>query len=222
MPKLIILFFSIIKSIYINFRILPFNEALKLPIFITYNTRIKCKKGCLKINSEWLRPFMIKIGVGDVGIFDKRKSKSIVIIYGKIVFKGRAFIGHGTKINCNKNGNLIIGDNFTVTAESNIICSKEIAFGNDNLISWNVLIMDTDFHKIFDANNNTRINSDESIVIGDKVWISANSTILKGSRISHGTIVGASSLVSKKFNDEKIIIAGNPAKKIRENIEWRN
>ena len=45
--------------------------------------------------------------------------------------------------------------------------------------------------------------------------------IFKGAVIPDGSVVGAGSLVNKKFEEENILIAGSPAKKIRSDIEWR-
>lgn len=69
---------------------------------------------------------MIKIGFGNVGIFDKKRSRGILAIYGHIRFYGRANIGHGSKINVGKEGLLDLGANFVITAETSIICYKRI------------------------------------------------------------------------------------------------
>ncbi len=50
--------------------------------------------------------------------------------------------------------------------------------------------------------------------IGDRVWIGANVTILKGVTIGDDAIIGAGSVVTKNV-PEKAIVAGVPAKVIR-------
>ena len=47
------------------------------------------------------------------------------------------------------------------------------------------------------------------------------SLILKGAKISDGSVVGAMSLVNKKFEEENIVLAGVPARKIRGNVSWK-
>ena len=64
---------------------------------------------------------MISIGYGEVGIFDMKRSRSIWQVYGEVVFKGKANIGHGSKISVDKNGTLELGNNFKTTAESAIV-----------------------------------------------------------------------------------------------------
>ena len=73
---------------------------------------------------------------------------------------------------------LHFGDNFDVTGSSSIICSKNITFGNDSLLSWDILIMDSDFHPILNRNKD-RVNSPLPINIENGVWIGCRSTILK-------------------------------------------
>jgi acetyltransferase-like isoleucine patch superfamily enzyme len=50
--------------------------------------------------------------------------------------------------------------------------------------------------------------------IGDRVWIGANVTILKGVTIGNDAVVGAGSVVTKDV-PERAIAVGNPAKVIK-------
>lgn len=36
---------SVPKSIYVSFRLLPFRQAVRIPIFVRYNTKLLCLKG---------------------------------------------------------------------------------------------------------------------------------------------------------------------------------
>lgn len=54
------------------------------------------------------------------------------------------------------------------------------------------------------------------IVIGKRCWIGANAVILPGVRLGDDVIVGAGSVVTKSF-DSNLIIAGCPAKIIKQN-----
>ena len=65
------------------------------------------------------------------------------------------------------------------TAETSIVAFTEIRFGNNCLLSWDILVMDTDFHKLKDEFGNI-INKPRPIIIGDRIWIGCRCLILKG------------------------------------------
>ena len=90
--------------------------------------------------------------------------------------------------------------------------------GNNSIISWDCLILDTDFHRIYKDGN--IINENKLIEIGNHVWIGAKSTIFKGTKIADGSVIGAGSFCTGLLSDEKSIYAGQPAKLIKKNINW--
>ena len=55
----------------------------------------------------------------------------------------------------------------------------------------------------------------KDVIIGAKCWIGMNSIILPGVKLGDHTIVGAGSIVTKSFSNGNMIIAGNPAKVIK-------
>ena len=52
------------------------------------------------------------------------------------------------------------------------------------------------------------------IHIGDNSFIGAKTVILPGVSLPNNTIVGSGSVVTKSFSEERMIIAGNPAKQV--------
>ncbi|MBA3922058.1 MAG: acyltransferase [Nostocaceae cyanobacterium] len=115
----------------------------------------------------------------------------------------------------------------TYIGKCHLITSTRIFVGNNVLISWGVTIVDHDSHSIsysqrtqdiFDWKNGSKNWSNvvcKPIHISDKVWIGFNVIILKGVTIGEGAIVGAGSVVTKDV-PAWTIVAGNPAKAIRE------
>ena len=121
-----------------------------------------------------------------------------------------------------ENSKLIIGKNCSIGGMKIISAekAKTIRFGEDCNISFDIRVHTSDSHTIFDSNMNGVINRGGDIVIGDRVWICQNTTILKNTEIKNDTVIGASSLVNKKFEESNVIIAGNPAKVVKRNIKW--
>ncbi|MCI2230247.1 acyltransferase [Polaribacter sp. MSW13] len=207
-----------LKSIYFNLKYLPFKDAIKFPIIISNKVFLLKTKGTVTIDAP-IKTGMIQIGFGEIGIFDMKRSRSIWQVSGKVIFKGKTNIGHGSKISINKDAEIEFGENFIITAESEIVSERKIRFGKNVLISWDCLIMDTDFHKIYD-NTKKLINSPEPIIIGDKVWIGCRNVILKGSQISNNSIIGANSFLNKDITNQSGIYAGNPIKFIKGDVTW--
>ena len=68
--------------------------------------------------------------------------------------------------------------------------------------------------------DNKLLNIGQSITIGDKVWICKDVKFMKNANIPNGCVVAQGSIVTKRFEKENCVIAGNPAKITKENIQW--
>ena len=209
--------FAIPKSMYVNLRLLPFLQAIKLPIIVSNKTKLSSLKG--NVYLKRVKTGIVRIGFGSIKLIDYNYNRTILHIDGSIEFDGKCKIGQGSRIEVQKNGILKFGNNFIISGGAKIICSDLISFGDSCLVSWDTLFMDTDQHDILD-NKCEIINHDQKIIIGEKVWVGTRSTILKGSTIPKGCIIGAASLISSKYVIPNTILAGVPAKVIKENITW--
>jgi acetyltransferase-like isoleucine patch superfamily enzyme len=94
-----------------------------------------------------------------------------------------------------------------------IACKSSVRIGERCAISWDVLITDTDYHAL--AGSSAVV----PVVIGDHVWVGARSTILKSVTIGEGAVIAAGSLVTKDA-PPCALVAGMPARVIRENVWW--
>lgn len=206
---------GIIKTLYFNLNKFGL-KGLKLPILISKSTKILDNSG--EIILERIKFGDIKIGFSGVGVFDYKYQRTLFQNTGKITFKEKANIGLGSRIV--NAGELEIGKQFNITACTTIICYKNIRFGNNVLISWENLIMDTDFHKIKDIQNKITLNLNKAIVIKDNVWIGCRNTILKGTYIDNYSVIASNSLVNASFKNNSNIIIGDKNKIIKRNIYW--
>jgi len=207
------------NTIYFNLKYFPFKVAIKLPVLISRQVFLSRMNGKVIINGP-ISTGLIQIGFGKVGITDFKRSRAVWEVDGDIIFNGRAFIMTGCKINVMQNAQLIIGDDFNMSVECVIIAQKKIQIGNSSGISWESLVMDTDFHHIYDEDG-VEFNQPKEIIIGDKVWVGCKCTLLKGAEIPSGSIVAANSMVTKKLSGEKSIFGGNPIRTLKSNITWK-
>ena len=115
-------------------------------------------------------------------------------------------------------GKVSIGSGCGISG-STIYAMKEITIGDNVLIGGNCKIIDNDFHPLpasLRVDQKTEDIKKRAIMIGDGCFIGANSIILKGTTLGKNCVVGAGSVVSGSFPDN-VIIAGNPAKIIKNN-----
>ena len=204
--------FSILYSIWFNYRYLPLSIAIKLPIIISTNVRIRnLKRGRLILKSPKISFAMSRIGFHKVPAIDEWKTHTIIDVNknGLLILHGDIHIGKGAIISC-KSGILELGKHFAISGSTSIICYKNIIIGDNVQFSWNTLVMDSDTHPIYDSDNK-RINNDKEIIIGYNVWIGCNNTILKGTKIGNNCVIGTGSVLTKDYKEDNIIIVGNPA-----------
>ena len=208
---------SIPKTIAFNFRYLPFSQAIKLPIWVASNCKISIKGKILLMQTPSLA--MIRIGYHKVAIMEpNEKTVMKVEKTGTLIFEGSAHIGKGSKIYVSNNAKLKLGENFAISASTQIFCQKSISFGRDIQFSWDCLVMDSDSHRIYIEEE--QINADKEISFGNKIWIGCRCTILKGSVIPDGCVIAATSCITGKNFEANTIIAGTPAKSIKKISSW--
>lgn len=193
---------SILKTIYLNLKYFSFKDALKMPIFVYPHTKIEKADGRIVVKCP-LNRGMISIGKHGLG----NRLDTIWLVTGTIIFHGSAHFGSGTKISVGDDGVLTIGNNLSVTGDTSIICKKRITIGNECIISWDDLIMDTDYHHIYDEAGK-EVNKPTPIDIGNHVWIACRATILKGCTIPSGSIIACSALITSKILTPDSIIGG--------------
>lgn len=209
---------SVPKTLRFNLHYFSLKTALKLPVFVSHRTFLRELHGKIVL-PEKVETAMIKIGFGDVGHYDRKRSRSIWQVSGTVIFKGKASIGHGSKLSVR--GNLTLGADFNMTAESTIVCAHQISFGNDCLLSWDILIMDTDEHPIINQDG-IRTNPDKPILVGNHVWIGCKCTLLKGTEIPNNTVVAAGTLLTSAFSGENQVIGGNSPAVLKSDVRWEH
>ena len=100
--------------------------------------------------------------------------------------------------------------------------NSEINIGSNCLFSGEIVFRTSDSHSIIDNSTEKRINYAKNITVGEHVWIGSRATILKGVSLANNSVIASNSIVTKSFYQNNIIIAGNPAKIIKENINWNH
>lgn len=113
-------------------------------------------------------------------------------------------------------GPIIIGDNVDIGKDTVIYASKDggVTIGDNTIIAAQCYIIDMDHGTKADVPIVSQSNSVEEVVIGNDAWLAANVTVLKGSNIGSGAVIGAKAMVKGNI-PENAIAVGIPAKVLK-------
>lgn len=145
-----------------------------------------------------------------------------IYFFGK---NGKVILGRNIRI---KNSlNIFIGNNALVKigADTSIVSAdiysaeNEVILGQDCMIATGISIRNHDDHHIFDISDSRRINYSKRVIIGNHVWIGNYVSLCAGAVIGNGSVIGERAVTSSQFGDN-VLIAGVPARIIREGIIW--
>lgn len=153
-----------------------------------------------------------------------------------LLINGELIIGDDVQIWSRKNqyqaisvcrkGKVQIGQGTTIAPDFLALCArgKQIIIGKDCMFSWGERLLPGDSHTIFDVKSGEAVNKhdkepENSIMIGDHVWIGMRCNILYGTKIGDGSIVGMGSTV-KGIYPNNCTIAGSIARIIKRDVAW--
>lgn len=198
---------SIVKSIYYSF-------VFKTKVIIGKNCKVIIGKNAKlqPLNSR----SSIYLGVHMNGyaftVLELKDNASF--FFGKSVC-----VNHGCKVVIGESANLTIGDRSFLNEGVKLYCMKNIKIGEDCAFAWDVTVIDSDMHAIYNDNKEI-INPNKDVIIGDKVWIGTKATILKGTRIANNVIVAAGSKISQSLSESNNIYSEN-GKRIKVFSSWK-
>lgn len=154
--------------------------------------------------------------------FDESLPDNIIVSFqghGNILQIAPNIIVGSLYVRFGNNGFCSIGENTEIFGAEFAVADAKIQIGRDCLLANGVIIRTHDAHHIFDMETHRRINVSKDVRIGDNVWIAYRATLLGGATVGTGSIVGTNAVTSGEFGNH-LIIAGSPARVIKENICW--
>lgn len=152
------------------------------------------------------------------GLKQVRKSRTetrILLERNSELFVGGRFnVFANSYIRVVEGGKLILHGGF-INENVQITAGNIVEIGKDATIGRDVVIRSYDGHTICEP----RYRKSEPITIGEHVWIGQGATILKGVTIGDGAIVASGAIVTKDV-PAHAVVAGIPAKVVKENVKW--
>lgn len=212
-------FTSLLPSIFFNLRYLPLVQAVKLPI-ITYKPKFLSMSGKVVIDCETVSFGMIRLGRHNSHAWPNNGISWSN--EGTIVFKGKANVGSDSYLVVKKDSVVEFGDDFLGSASMKLVSCVGIKFGKQGRIGWGTLIMDTNFHPLYDLEKEAFQKPYGKIEIGDCNWFGTGCMIMHSVKTPERCIVGARSVVTRSCNkifEPYCIHGGSPFRVLKRNIK---
>ncbi len=210
---------NLYKTLRVNFSLLPFSQAVRLPILVFNKVKILSLTGKATIQGE-IHTGMIIIGIND-DYFSAPRGAALICIKGEIIFGGSVVFNIDNSIEVWQNATLYIGDGSYIGNAVKIRCSESITIGECVMIATENQLFDTNFHYVRDIHTGAMARQSAPITLGAFSWIGNRSSIMKGTKIPPYTIVASNSLLNRDYTaivPETSLIGGVPAKMIKTGV----
>lgn len=164
----------------------------------------------------------VRFGTAFFGFIDDRVP-SLIRNRGRIDFNGPISIGAGAQWDIGPGAELRVGGDTYFSPFVRLVVTRQVMIGSRCAIGWNVQILDSDFHLHGSRGELSGAVADRNlpVVVGDGVWLGSHVSLLKGVEIASGCIVAAHSVVTRSVTEQNCLIAGNPARIVKRDIEWK-
>lgn len=206
------------KTIYFNYKMLPINEAIKLPIVFYNKTLFTSLKGRVVLNIK-SKFNSVKIGVNDEII--RRRHENELRVDGTFTINGNFNTGVGVTICVLNNGTFEIGEGSYLGSLTKILVIRSVSIGKSFRFGYESQISDSNYHYTIDLVTKRVNRTEQPVVIGDNTWIGNRTTIMPGTKVPSNIIVASNSLLNKDYSStvpENSVMAGLPAKLVRTNF----
>ena len=113
--------------------------------------------------------------------------------------------------------------NRTTFMNTHITCFEDnssVIIGEDCIFSYDTVLYNTDGHPIYAIDGDEPLNRASHIKLGNHLWIAHSAVVLKNVELADNIIIGRNALVTKSFMQKNCVLAGLPAKIVKENVRW--
>ncbi len=202
------------------FTFFEWKTALRLPVYVTPLVQYKKPKDKHRIvlDNTGSKTYPANLLIGYLDREYSWDRPSFLNIRGQLQIHGGAtsHFAPGASLCIMDNAHVELGSRFTASHNLRIYSVRQVVVGNDNMWSYDCVVMDTDAHELSCAKGGGRT---KRVQFGDHVWMGARNIVLKGTEIPDGAVLGAGQQLRKSYMDYKApVIAGGDV--VRENVNW--
>lgn len=213
-----------IKTIVFNFKMLPLNQARKLPVIFYGPVRFTSLKGKLIIDAPIKRGM---IGFGQrFEMIKKFKGNAELSLRGTLVFKGHAHIGKDCFVHIGDDGYCEFGFMGSLGSDVKLICTNKVILGDWVGVGYESQISDSNYHPFKNKRTNEKYPQSKPIILSNYNSITNRVSIMGGTITPEHCVVASNSLCNKDYRElgNYILIGGLPAKLIKNSFmrDWES
>lgn len=120
-----------------------------------------------------------------------------------------------SQFKCDYGENILVGESFYANFNCVILDAAKVIIGDNCLLGPQVGIY-TATHPLDPTQRATGLELAKPITLGDNCWIGGMAVINPGVTLGNNVVVASGAVVTKSFGDN-VVLAGNPAKVLKEN-----
>ena len=147
----------------------------------------------------------------------KLETRLLVDQNATLRYDGQTIIGYGSDIEVFPNATLSFGGGGATNIGATIICGERIEIGKNTMLGRHITIRDNNGSHYM---NRQGYKNTRPVIIGDKVWLTEQCTVMPGVKIGDGAIISALSLVIRNVPAYSLA-SGHPAEVVDEDILWK-
>ena len=95
-----------------------------------------------------------------------------------------------------------------------------LVLGDDCIFSYDTVLYNTDGHPIYAIDGDEPLNRAHQIKLGKRIWVAHSVVVLKNVELGNNLILGRGALINKSCLQDNCVLAGMPARVVKENVRW--
>ena len=192
---------SLLQTLYVNLRLFPLRTALKLPVLCGPRCDIGGLRRGAVVLTDPPRPGLVvwgitpspRFSVKGMWTFIRFSRKGCLTCGAGFIVRGGASLVVAGKMTC--------GRDVLINQRAMVSCQKQIDIGDHVRVGWDVQMLDSDCHLVYNENKRRISVPYRPIRIGRNVWLASRVNVGKGAVVPDYSIVGRGAFINKDFSD---------------------
>jgi acetyltransferase-like isoleucine patch superfamily enzyme len=212
------------QTLYFNFKMLPFDQAKKLPFYFYGKVKFSSLNGSVTIEAPIKRAM---IGFGQK--FEQMsvaKGIAEMRLEGALVFKGHAHFGKDVRMYIKKDAYCEFGFMGCLGSDVKLTCTNRIIIGSWTGIGYESQVIDTNSHPMMNSKTGEKYPLSAPIELGNYNAVSNRVSIMSNTKTPDNCVIASNSLCNKDYTNlgSEILLGGVPAKLIRRDFvrDWES